>query len=260
MRGDWRPETAAAVDAVEAALGTAASGTGAVHPKVGRDVVTDSDVAIEDAIRQSLTAASGRPVIGEERGGLVPEGGSHWLVDPVCGTRNFASGIPLYSVNVALVEDSRVTVAVVGDGSRREVLVAEEGQGAWAARDGGRQRLATSDENRTVDFEAWPAAGPALDEAARRLAAAVASDRWNVRSLSTTLSLAYVAAGRLAGCVLFAAPGAVHTAAGVLLVSEAGGVVTDLSGEPWSLGARSLVCAATSRLHDELLTVLREAR
>lgn len=234
----------------------AADGTGAVHPKEGRDVVTDRDVAIEDAIRRELTAAFGLPVIGEERGGVPPEGGAHWLVDPICGTRNFASGIPLFSANVALVEDDRITAAVVGDGSRGEVLVAEAAHGAWALRDGDREPLSTSDESRTIDFEAWPAAGPALDDAAAQLAAAVASDRWNIRSLSTTLSLAYVAAGRLAGCVLFAAPGAVHTAAGVLLVSEAGGRVTDLGGNPWSLGTRSLVCGSTAHLHDELLMVL----
>jgi myo-inositol-1(or 4)-monophosphatase len=87
-------------------------------------------------------------------------------------------------------------------------------------------------------------------------ATAIASDRWDVRCFSTTLSLALVATGRIAACVLFAAPDVVHIAAGTLLVAEAGGQVTDTSGEPWTLSARSLVCSADERLHQELLKLL----
>src|SRR5207247_8201578 len=96
------------------------------------DLVTATDIAVEDAIRGIVGDALGIPVVGEERGGEAPADGSpFWLVDPICGTRNFASGSPLYCVNMALVEAGRVTVAVVGEPSTGEIDVAEGGRGAW---------------------------------------------------------------------------------------------------------------------------------
>jgi len=94
---DLRIETSTAIAAVRESLDIAKRGTGRVHAKIGRDVVTDTDIAVEDHLRDSLSAGLEWPVIGEERGGQVPDDGTpYWLVDPICGTRNFASGIPLY--------------------------------------------------------------------------------------------------------------------------------------------------------------------
>ena len=253
----FRSETTAAISAVREALHIAALGTGEVHAKAGRDVVTDTDVAVEDRVRHLLAGASSWPVIGEERGGDVPDATPYWLVDPICGTRNFASGIPLFAVNVALVEGGRVAVSVVGDGSNGDVLAAELGSGAWRAREDGSEPLAPSASSLIVDLGAWPSAAPARDQAARDAAEAIRSDRWDVRCFATTLSLAYVATGQIAGCALFATPGLVHVAAGSLLVAEAGGRVTDAAGEPWTLHASSLVCAADEHFHEEVLGLVR---
>jgi myo-inositol-1(or 4)-monophosphatase len=129
---EFRAETLVAVEAVEAALGLARARAGAdeVTLKGVRDVVTATDLAAEDAIRRSIGERLGIPVVGEEAGG-DRSGSSYWLVDPICGTRNYASRIPLYCVNVALVESGHVTIGVVGDPSG-EILVAERGRGAWA--------------------------------------------------------------------------------------------------------------------------------
>lgn len=70
------------------------------------------------------------------------------------------------------------------------------------------------------------------------------------------LSLACAAAGRLAGCVLFQTPGTVHTAAGVLLVAEAGGTITDLEGRAWTLESDSVVGAATPEPHEHLVSLV----
>lgn len=252
----FRAETMVAISAVREALELAAKGTGNIHAKLGRDVVTDTDVAVEDRLRGAIARAVGMPVIGEERGGTVPADGSYWLVDPICGTRNFASGIPLFAVNAAMVDRTEVAVSVVGDGSTGDVLVAELGRGAWRLHGDRPERLSTSGASMVVDFGAFPAAGPAREVAGRTVAAAIRADRWDVRSFATTLGLAYLAAGKLAGYVLFQSPGAVHTAAGALLVTEAGGHLTDAAGMAWTPGARTLVCGSDQDVHRALLELV----
>jgi myo-inositol-1(or 4)-monophosphatase len=249
-----------AIAAVEQALELARSRVGAdqIDVKGVRDIVTATDVAVEDAIRARL-AAVGTAVVGEERGGDVPEGASsYWLVDPICGTRNFASGIPLWCVNLALVESGRVEVAVVGDPTTGEVLLAERGGGAWAAADGGMRRIGAGTDSQTIVIEDGHVESPGRDHAARFVAAAIRANRWDLRALSSSLSLAYVAAGRVAGYVLFRAS-PVHTAAGSLVAAEAGATVTDLGGRPWSVESESLL-AAPPPLHGELLDLSRLTR
>jgi len=102
--GKFRSETLVAIDAVMRALTIARRGVGPedIITKGGRDLVTVADVAVEDAVRRIVADSLGSSVIGEERGGEASaEGSPHWLVDPICGTRNFASGIPLYLFTAA---------------------------------------------------------------------------------------------------------------------------------------------------------------
>jgi myo-inositol-1(or 4)-monophosphatase len=253
-----RPETDAALDAVRRGLALAEAGARGheVMAKDGRDVVTSTDIAVEDLIRERLRGL-GLPVVGEERGGEAPGDGSpYWLVDPICGTRNFASGTPLYCVNLALVENGVVVMAVVGDPSRDEVVYAERGNGAWALKDGVATRLCVSDESRTVVVEDGKARGESRQRAAAFLAEVVRADRWDLRSLGTTLAMPYLAAGRIAAYGVFFVT-AVHAAAGSLLVSEAGGVLTDLEGAAWTLRSRSLLFSAADALHADLLSLAR---
>ncbi len=186
----------------------------------------------------------------------MPVGTPYWLVDPICGTRNFASAIPLYAVNAAMVENGRVSIGVVGDGSTGDVLVAEVGLGTWRLGRGVPEALSTTPVSLILDFGANPKAGTHRDAAALAVAEVIRRDRWEYRCLSTTLSLAYVAAGQIAGCVLFDAPDSMHTAAGTLLVTEAGGLVSNLEGEPWTIEAGSLVCSADATFHREVLELL----
>lgn len=257
MEVGFRAETLVAADAVARGLELARRSVGAaeVSFKGERDVVTTADVAVEDAIREIVGDAFGFPVVGEERGGDPPEGTPHWFLDPICGTRNYASGIPLYCVNLALVERDRVVASAVGDASTGEILLAELGRGAWARSDGSQRRLTVTADSQTIIVEEGRATGARREQAARFAAAAIRADRWDVRSLSTTLSLAYVAAGRAAAyVVLVASP--LHVAAGTLLVAEAGGALSDIHGEPWTLGSDSVVASADPELHRDLLELL----
>jgi myo-inositol-1(or 4)-monophosphatase len=255
----WRHETEIAIAAVVAALAQARSGHGAgeLTMKGARDIVTATDVAIEDAVRAGLVDALDAPVIGEERGGDATAA-SYWIVDPICGTRNFASGIPLYCVNLALIEDERVTVAVIGDPSTGDLLVSEADRGAWALNDGVMRSVSTSAESQMLVIEDSHAQGARRRQAASFAADAILADQWDLRSFSTTLSLAYVATGRVAGYVLFWTS-AIHAAAGSLLAAEAGALVSDPDGRPWTLSSDSLVASASPELHLELVARAREA-
>lgn len=250
-----RDETAVAVDAVESALALATGRPpGRVSSKGKLDVVTEADVAVEDLIRSMLGERSGIPVVGEERGGGVRSGDAYWMVDPICGTRNFASGIPLYSVNVALVEDDRVAIGVAGDPSTGGVHIGERGRGAWVRSNGVMAPLAAGDESETVVVETGRASGERLAAAALYTAAAITAARWELRALSTTLALPYVAAARVAAYVLFCGS-ALHTGAGTLIAAEAGAVVTDVEGRPWTIHSDSVLAAATPQLHEDLLAL-----
>ena len=84
------------------------------------------------------------------------------------------------------------------------------------------------------------------------------ADRWDLRNLGTSLSLPYVAAGRIAAYVLFAAP-TLHVGAGVMLVAEAGGTISEIGGAPWTVASNSLIAAADAALHHDLVELARTA-
>ena len=256
---DIRPATRVAIRAVRRGLELARSRVGAeeITSKGGRDRVTATDIAVEDEIRRIVEDEISHPVVGEERGGEPPtDGSAYWLLDPICGTRNFASGIPIYSVNLAFVEGDQITAAVMGDASIDEIQFAEQGRGAWATSREGQRRLGTSGQNKTISVESGQAAGSRREHGARFAHDMIRADRWDIRTLSSTLSSAYVAAGRLAAFALFSAS-ALHAGAGTLLVAEAGGSISDIEGTPWTLRSDSLLASANPTLHRELLDMVQ---
>ncbi len=107
-------------------------------------------------------------------------------------------------------------------------------------------------------MEEGRADGERREHAARFAAAAITADRWDVLSLDSTLSLAYVASGRVAAYVLHVGT-PLHVAAGTLLVTEAGGALSDLRGRPWTLASDSILASADPALHRELLELLGAA-
>jgi len=257
---EFRSETRKAIDVVAHALTLIDRHAlaGDITFKGDRDLVTTTDVAVEDTIRGLLIDAFGLPVVGEERGGEVPaDRSAYWLVDPICGTRNFASGIPLYCINLALVEGDEIVVAVIGDVSSSDVQVAERGRGAWAVTHGLRRSLATSDESRIIVIEDGKSKGTRREHAAQFAAAAIRADHWDFRSLGTTLALPYLATGRISAYVVFFVA-AIHAAAGTLVATEAGATVTDIEGRPWRLHSDSLLVGSNDDLHADLLELAND--
>jgi len=262
----FRREVVVAADVAHRASTLAGQQVGAEATiKAGRDVVTSADVAVEELITGLLSDAFDHPVIGEERVGDRPaDDRPHWLVDPICGTRNYASGVPLYCVNIALVAGDDVVGAAVADASTGEIVVAERGRGSWAIAGHRARRATASDQSHTIVVEDGKSADTQRDHAAAVAAAVIRADRWDFRSFGTTLSFPYLATGRIAAYLVFsdalAGSAPVHSAAGSLLVREAGGVLSDADGNPWGIGSPTLVAAATPVLHDELCRLVQAQR
>jgi myo-inositol-1(or 4)-monophosphatase len=255
--GDAPAEAAPAIRAVAKALDLAMGRAGAddITTKDGRDIVTAADVPVEDHVREVLGDALGIEVVGEERGGEASAGGEFWMLDPICGTRNYASGIPLWCVNLALVREGEPVLVAIGDPSTDEVLVGWKGGGSWAlGRDGGARRLRADASTDMVVVEDGKPSGPRRERAAEFFAAVVRANRWDLHALSSTISAAYVAAGRVSAYACFYVT-PVHTTAGVLLAREAGATVTDIDGAPWTLASDSLLISADPPLHADLLAL-----
>lgn len=259
-----RPELEAAMAAVAAGQAAIAQGgRERVTSKGGRDIVTAADIASEDAIRRTLLERyPDYPVVGEERGGEAPaDGRPYWLVDPICGTRVFASGIPLYAINVALIEQEAVGLCAVGDGASGAIYTAERRGGARCHLGNAVTLLRVDDASSIVWVDpATTGAGPWTPHAGRFVAAALLADRWYVWMFGSSLALAYLAAGRIAGMVHFAIYSPLHTAAGCLIAAEAGATITDFAGRPWRLASRDFVVAATPDLHHDLLDLVHATR
>jgi len=254
-----RAETEAAIRAAKIAqtLSRSRVGAGEVTSKGGIDLVTATDVACEDAIRSELQSAfPDYPVIGEERGGTPSGDTPYWLVDPICGTRMFASGIPLYCTNIALVESGRVTLAAIAVGETEEILYGEKDHGAWRRMPDGDRRISAGDESHTIWID-----GSSV-EVADVFRRAKTESEWYLCLFPSTLAYAYAATGRISGLIHLGKQkavhhGSVHTSAGCFMAAEAGAIVSDLStGNEWTLETRRILVAATPELEKELLQLV----
>lgn len=253
-----RHETEVAIRAVEKAIKMADSRVGAdkITSKGGIDLVTNTDIMCEDVIRAELTGAfPDCSIVGEERGGSPSEDKPYWLVDPICGTRPYASNVPLYCTNVALVENDMVTVAAIGLGKSGETMYAERDAGAYLRTVDGEQRIEVNDSSNTL----WLAGRG--ERAGNVVRDAMVLGKWYIWQFSSSIAYPYVAAGRISGLVHFSEHlSSVHTAAGCFVAEQAGAIVTGVDGSPWSLAKRSYILASTPALHSELMELVKKSQ
>lgn len=229
------------------------------HDKGDDDFATDVDVAAERAIAEVLrTERPADRIRGEELGRHGGEDATReWLVDPLCGTRNYAAGTPGVAVNVALVVDGSVTVAAVADPLAGDLLWSDT-TGAFSGADrplrpAGTTRLVDLNLDRLIPRGSGFHVRELLDEP-------TFVSGFRPRVSSTSLALAWVATGQRAGYVTDGDVAAsVHFAAAVHLCQRAGCVVSDLRGGPVA-GGRGLVAAADSPMHRALLAALANVR
>jgi myo-inositol-1(or 4)-monophosphatase len=228
------------------------------------ELVTEFDRRAEDLILGRIRRAFPGCRILSEESGLSGTGGGKplesgepiWLVDPLDGTTNFAHGLPIFSVSIALRENGRTRLGVVYDPARKEVFWAERGKGAYCGTE--RMRASgTADLGRSLlvtgfPYDAWTNPENNVDQFA-----AFTVRCQGVRRLgSAAIDLAYVAAGRFDGFwELRLAPWDV--AAGGLIAEEAGARVTAIDGAGDYLTERPSILAANPALHAKMADVLR---
>ncbi|MFI6964439.1 inositol monophosphatase family protein [Streptomyces sp. NPDC050255] len=228
--------------------------------KSGGDFATAADLAAEQAILDVLRAARPEDAVTGEEGGDTGAAGAErrWLVDPLCGTLNYAVRNMLVAVNVALRVGSVVAAAASADPFSGEVFWTD-GTHAHVRRDGVDEELSPSSGSRLVDVNLDAPFPSAPDfRAVCLLAAPEFAERFRPRVVSTTLAVAWVAAGRRAAYVTDGdLRDSVHFAAGIALCEAAGCVVTDLRGLPVHTGAGGLIAAADPETHRALLEMVR---
>jgi myo-inositol-1(or 4)-monophosphatase len=219
------------------------------------ELVTDADHASEALVISAISRQyPDHAVVAEESGGTAAEAGYTWLIDPLDGTNNYAHGLPIFSVSLALLHDGAPLVGVIYDPTRDELFAAERGEGA---RCNGRRIHVSENASLAASLLAtgFPydyATNP--DNNAREFTT-LAGRVQGVRRLgSAALDLAYVAMGRFdAFWELRLQPW--DSAAGALLVSEAGGRVTDWRGGDWNPWSNRLL-ASNGHIHDEMVQML----
>jgi myo-inositol-1(or 4)-monophosphatase len=230
-----------------------------VREKARFDLVTDADLASQQTIRAYLQGRfPGHDFLAEEEGASKgrPEADAPptWIVDPLDGTTNYVHDCPLYCVSIGLQVAGEMVVGVVLDPARQELFAAAKGQGAWL----GPRRLHTSSAARLDEALLSTGFPPDLRGQERTL-------EWfryfslRTRSLrrtgSTALNLAYVAAGRFDGYWAFDNH-VWDVAGGMVLIREAGGVVTNVDGTPFDPYTPDGL-ASNGPLHPVLLEALR---
>ncbi|HET7011523.1 MAG TPA: inositol monophosphatase family protein [Anaerolineales bacterium] len=227
-----------------------------IEHKGAIDLLTEYDLRSErllvDGLRQSFPDD---PILAEEGGGA--QGARRWLIDPLDGTTNFAHGLPHFSVSLAYAEGGDIRLGVVFDPARSELFHAIQGGGAFLNQ--ARLRVSsTASLDRALLVTGFPYDIRTADETNLELFSKMALRAQGLRRLgSAALDLAYVAAGRFDGYwELRLSPW--DWAAGILLVREAGGRVTRLSGEEDIFRPPTSIIASNRLIHQAMLEALEE--
>jgi myo-inositol-1(or 4)-monophosphatase len=223
------------------------------------NLVTEMDARAEALVLAHLTQAFPTDaVLAEESGPRGGTSGRRWIIDPLDGTTNYAHGVPIYAVSIGLERNGEVLLGVVFDPNHDELFVAERGGGASLNGEPlAVSRAATLDESLLATGFPY-AIRETHDTNLPEYAAFSVRARGVRRMGSAVLYLSYVAAGRLDGYWELRL-GPWDAAAGVLLVEEAGGRITNLEGGPLDLDAPAIV-ASNGRIHDAMLHVLKHTR
>ncbi len=225
-----------------------------------RNLVTEIDKRSEDIIIESIRRHfPNHDILAEESGSqTVGKSPYKWIIDPLDGTTNFTHGLPVFCVSIGLEFKDELLHGVIYDPMLDELFTAEKGKGAFL--NGKRIRISqTNSLIKSLLVTGFPyniVENPAnaIEHFVNFLMKAQAVRRMG----SAAIDLAYVAAGRYDG-FWEVALNPWDVAAGALIVREAGGKLTDFSGNPHSIYTKEIV-ASNGLVHGEMLEILKEAK
>ena len=224
------------------------------------NLVTEADLRSEEAIIQTIRHAfPGHQILSEEQGMQdTPTNPVKWIIDPLDGTTNFAHGFPLYNVSIGVEYEGVCVLGVVFDPTRNELFLAQQGKGATL--NGTPIHVSVTpklNEALLVTGFAYDV-HTAKDNNLKEFCAFTLRTRGIRRTGTAAIDLCYIACGRFDGFwELQLNPW--DTAAGKVIVEEAGGRVTNYAGEPYSIYGQTII-ATNGLIHQEIVEVLRETR
>ena len=234
-----------------------------VSEKGPGDFVSHADIKAERTLRAELSRT--RPdygFLGEEGGESKGDGRNRWIVDPLDGTTNFLHGVPHFAISIGLEREGEIIAGVIYQPISDELFWAEKGNGAFIDTPNARsRRLRVSgrkDPARALIATGIPHIGKDGHAAYFAKLAAVTERTAGIRRWGAgALDLAFVAAGRYDAFFEFGLE-PWDVAAGLLLVREAGGIVSDIAGQPYELGGPS-VLASNFVIRDPMVEILSGA-
>jgi myo-inositol-1(or 4)-monophosphatase len=251
-----------ALEAVDQARSLILGGTpGVVRFKGDRDMVSELDQAVEDAVRMFLSRVTpGIGLLGEEQGTTGPDSHLRWLLDPIDGTANLLHGIPLCAVSLALVAGDRPVLGVIDLPFLDSRYTATAGGGASCDGQTIRVSPVSSLVDAVVSIGDYAVGEGSAEKNKLRLAvtAPLAGRAQRVRMFgSAAIDLAWLAHGRTdATIILSNKPWDI--AAGVIIAQEAGAIVMDRDGTPHVPDSTATI-AASPGIANEILHLLNEA-
>ena len=219
--------------------------------------VTASDIKVEKILIEELQKA--RPtysILSEEVGQINNDESFKWIIDPIDGTSNFLHGIPHFAISIGLEHDKEIICGIIYDPIKDEIFTAEKGNGAYL----NNKRMRVSSRSKLKDCIIFTG-GPKRESKDRELALEEYKKFSSkifipIRKLgSASLDMAYVAAGRCDG---FWQRNLNYwdIAAGIILVKEAGGLVTDLKGNNEYIENKTIL-VTNYKINEEMIEVLR---
>lgn len=181
-----------------------------------------------------------------------------WVIDPICGTGNFASGIKFFSTNIALFEAGKAVFALVSDYSKQTYYWAEKNTDGVYQEDKKTSHLFKLDSAYELNVDPGFIMGKSKKEieAYKNIVSEVISNKYHLLSMGSSLSFTYAALAKIGAFIVFQ----VYPwdfVSSCYLIEKNGGVATDFSGRPWSLASKNIVASLDNNIHRSLLEIVQ---
>jgi len=228
---------------------------GKIKLKSHHEILTRADLLSEEIIIKEIRKYfPSHQILSEESGEIKSSSDYLWIIDPLDGTTNFSIHNPLWSISLAIAYQAEIILGVVFAPFLDEMYIAEKDKGAKL--NGRKINVSSTQEGKVINTFCHGREEKHVKKAIKYYSYQKMHEL-DCRQLgSAAIELAFVAAARIESIVI---PGANpwDVAAGVLLVREAGGRVTDFNGRNWNLDSPDIV-ASNGKVHNEILRVVRK--